>query len=93
MIQSLHRFYFFSKIHPVVLRIYKILIYVYSKTLLQVYIYYLLWATGFCLSFRPSSGPFSNLKCCQGEMLKYKLTLLSHKTVRHRITGNTRREP
>ena len=41
-----------------------------------MYIYYLLWATGFGLSFRPSSGPLSNSKCSQSEMLKYKYNLI-----------------
>ena len=49
--------------------IYKILTCLYSQTQLQVYVYmyiyiiYLLYATGFGLYFRPSSGPLLNLKC------------------------------
>ena len=51
---------------------------IYCQTQLQVYIYiyYLLWATVFGLSFRPSSGPLSNLKYCQKEKLKYKYNLI-----------------
>ena len=47
-------------------------IYIY----ILVYIYYLLWVTCFDLCFRPSSGPHSNLKCSQSEMLKYKYNLI-----------------
>ena len=67
-----------SRGHPIVLGIYKILTCIYSQTQLQVYmyIYYLLWAAGFGLSFRPSSGPLSNSKCSQSEMLKYKHNLI-----------------
>ena len=67
---------FFSTGYPIVPGFYKILNCMYSQTQLQVYIYYLLWAIGFGLSFRPFSGPLSNLKCSQSEMLKYKYNLM-----------------
>ena len=68
--------FFFSRGHRVVVGIYKILTCIYSQTQIQVYIYNLLWATGLGLSFRPSSGPLSNLKFSQSEMINYKYNLM-----------------
>ena len=49
------------------LGIYKILtcIYKHNFRYIYIYIYNLLWATGFDLSFRPPASPLSNLKFSQ----------------------------